>query len=496
MLNWARGRALATMGGCLAIAGCTALAGIQDGQLVVIDSGAGDGSLSDGPGSDGPIADGGMDGTTDGGGSDSSPSDGAGDSGSPAPVQCALKPNTTTLVDDLSTHPDAGQSGGLQFNGQVFAVPSTIGDGFYIVAQPGGQQEDFTLYAVDLVHHNTVTTGVLGADAGLTNVRLVDVNPSFSPPTAMFETALPGSAEPLNLSTVPLPASWNGSVGSPSSLATSVAIGGNANGGTLAGSPAAMDYLFTVQAQGGNTNTTYVGKSGTAMTFTLLTSSNGGSKGQFFDLGGQFFAVMNNLGDGGASQSTILAMNDNGGTPVQAPVPGPANSVFDGIIASHVSAVDSTKAAVFGVSIDTSGNATPWTGLFPPSKLTSLALGPQQFSAGQPLPISEIPFNGGGTTWGPSDQVFITGTPQSGANQILLIWWSATGRVIAHPSTSGPIVTRPNQILTTSIGITNAVAEVAASVFITWVEEVAPDGGQVYDQLWAAEATCFVVQGG
>jgi hypothetical protein len=216
----------------------------------------------------------------------------------------------------------------------------------------------------------------------------------------------------------------------------------------------------------------------------------------FFDLGGQFFAVMSNLGDGGASQSTVVAMNDNGGTPVQAPVPGPANSVFDGILAAHISALDPTKAAVFAASIDTSGNATPWTGLFPPSKLTSLAIGPQQFSAGQPLPISEIPFNGGGTTWGPNDQVFITGTPQSGANQILLIWWSATGRVIAHPSTSGPILTRPNQILTTSIGITNAVAEVAASVFITWVEEVAPDGGQVYDQLWAAEATCFVVSGG
>src|ERR1017187_448945 len=135
MLNWARGRALATVGGCLAIAGCTALAGIQDGQLAVIDSGAGDGSLSDGPGSDGPVADGGTDGTTDGGGSDSSPpSDGAGDSGSPAPVQCALKPNTTTLVDDLSTHPGSGQSGS-QYSGQVYAVPSNIGDGFYIVAQ-------------------------------------------------------------------------------------------------------------------------------------------------------------------------------------------------------------------------------------------------------------------------------------------------------------------------------------------------------------------------
>ena len=132
---------------------------------------------------------------------------------------------------------------------------------------------------------------------------------------------------------------------------------------------------------------------------------------------------MNNLGDGGASQSTIVAMNDNGGTPVQAPVPGPANSVFDGILASHISALDST-------------------------------------TADQRDPV------------------------QRGRHHV------------GTPSTSGPILTRPNQILTTSIGITNAVAEVAASVFISWVEEIVPDSGQIYQQLWAAEATCFVVAGG
>ncbi len=57
----------------------------------------------------------------------------------------------------------------------------------------------------------------------------------------------------------------------------------------------------------------------------------------------------------------------------------------------------------------------------------------------------------------------------------------------------GPLLTRDNVIRISAVGVNQAIGEVDAELFIAWVEEIVPDTGPSYDQLWAARVTCMPV---
>lgn len=504
MLNLVGGRALAAASGCLAIAGCTALAGIQDGTLVTAsDSGSGgdviatDSTGADGPQGDGAVADGGGDRTVDGNGMDSTPPVDTGGEDGPGGFNsvCFMVNNSTVLLDDLSTADPV--MFGTNFGHVLWVVPANIGDGVYVVSQGQNENADFTLYQVDFSQQNSMKMAVpnLGSAGGNGGVRLLDVEPTPSGPMAMASYS--NAAMQQGLQVVPLPSTWGGAIGTATSIAAPPLFGTNVylQSGTLAAT-ATQSYWLASTSSGSN-RALLAGAANTAMSDSLLTTSTqfNATGIPYFDLSGQVYAFVQGLGDGGNSSDTVLAVPDNfTSAGVQAPVTSSA-SLF-AIIGAHVSAADATKAALLGVSLDSSGNGQMWAARLPPSSLTTLNLGAPQFTAGDLLSINDLSFNGGSNFWY-ADQFFAVGQGMgaSGPDQIILDWFDSNGHAVARPSTSGPLYTGTNTVDLAAGGV-NMVIGGIAGLFIAWIEDVFPEAGVHYQKLFAAKVSCSLATGG
>jgi hypothetical protein len=497
MLRLPRGLAAATAAGvCAALAGvgCDAIVGIQDGQLVTIDSGAGvdgmaqDGSIDSSGGMDGPTGDGGgMDSTT---ASDSTAPVDASDGGPPPPIRCSVNPGSKTLVADLSSFLDAGSgccSNPAQFGQALWALPLTNdNNGVEIIAQNAADQSDFSVYQVNI--GQTSFTPVPAGSSSMGGVRLLDVEPSASGPFALTTVSTGSNTQALQV--VSLPSTNGASPGSPTAITGTVLNNQYPNSAALlplGGN--AFDWLMAYNGNG-MSQLTSGNSAGLSVTLVPSTTQSIHSGTQPFDLGGNLYTFVMGLGDAGNGGSTTVFSypDDFSSSGTESPLVSSAS--LSAIIEAHLSATDSTKAALLGAAIDSSGagSAQLWSAKLPASSLTSLTLGAPQFTAGSSLSLAELPFNQGSTVpYG--DQTFIVGTGQGDATTLLLIWVDANGVALAHPAVMGPLLSTGNVVRFATIAVGQAFSELQVGLFLAWVEENG-SGSSEYDQLWAAQVTC------
>ena len=491
------GLTAAATGACVALAaglGCNAIVGIQDGVLVTIDSGtltdgtAADGSADTGGGMDGPVGDaGGMDSTT---ASDStSPPVDASDGSTPPPIRCSINPGSKTLVADLSAFADGGASccgNPAQFGQALWAFPmSNDNNGVEIFAQNAADQTDFSMYQLNFGQGTPLPTPVGSSTMG--GVRLLDVEPTpAGPPVAL--TTVSTTFDTQALQVVPLPAGNGGTAGTPTTITGSVLTNQYPNSASLLplGSNA---YDWILAENGSGTSDLISGNSGN-MQVTLVpsTSQSIHTATKPFDLGGNLYTFVQGLGDAG-NGNTVFAYPDNfSGTGTEAPVVSSAS--LSAILLAHVSTADSTKAALVGATIDSSGagSAQIWSALLPASSLTSLTLGAPQFTVGSSLSLSEVPFNQG-TTVPYGDQFFLIGTGQGDQTTLLLLWVNAAGVALAHPAVMGPLLSTGNVVRFSTLAVGQVFSQFDLQLYVAWVEENG-SGSTEFDQLWAAQVTC------
>jgi hypothetical protein len=471
--------------------GCNAIAGIQDGQLATIDSGSGvdgmaEGSVDSGGGMDGPAGDG-MDSTT---GSDStSPPADASDAGPPPSIRCSVNPGSKTLVADLSSFVDAGGCCGnpAQFQQALWAMPLTNdGNGVEIVAQNAADQSDFSVYLVDI--GQTTFNPIPAGSSTMGGVRLLDVEPSASGPVALATVSTGSNTQALQV--VTLPATNGGMPGLPTTITSTVLNNQYPNSASVL--PVGGSYDWLLSANGNGMNELVSGNSSNMQVSLVPNSPQSiNFSGPPLDMGGNLYAFVMGVGDAGGSggSTTVFAYPDNfSSAGTQSPVASTA--ALSAIISAHVSTIDSTKASLLGVTIDSSGAGSGqiWSAELPPSSLTSLTLSSPQFTAGTNLALSELPFNQGSTVpFG--DQVFFVGTGQGDSTTLLLIWVNASGVALARPAVMGPLLSTGNVVRAATVAVGQALSQYELGLFVTWIEEI-PSGSGEYDQLWAAQVTC------
>ena len=383
--------------------GCNAIAGIQDGQLATIDSGSGvdgtaEGSVDSGGGMDGPTGDAGQMDSTTASDSTAPPMD-ASDAAPLPPVRCTVNPGSTLLVADLSSFADAGLgSQASQFGHALWIFPvQNNNSGAYVVAQVASDQNDFTLYQVDLGQH-TATPQSLGSNS-TGGVRLVDVEPTPSGVTAM--ATIGNGANTSALQVVPLPTSFGGSPGTATTISGTVLNNQYPQNATMS-SPGNGVYYWLLGARNNSQVTELLSGSNANSTMGQVVLVNGTTKNVSFSTpplymnDGNLYAFVNGYADGGSE--TVFAYPDDlssMGTQSQVLTTDPLALVAS----AHVSATDSTKAAILALSLNQSGagSAQLWAGKVPPSQLTSLDLAPPQFTAGTTLGITDLAFNAGET---------------------------------------------------------------------------------------------------
>ncbi len=484
----------AVSGACVALAsglGCNAIAGIQDGQLVTLDSGVDgtsqDGSIDSGGGMDGPAGDGGgMDGTTM---SDSaSPPVDASDAATIPTVRCTINPGSKTMVASLSGF-DAGSCCGnaQQFQQPIWTIPlMNDSNGVEIVAQNAADQTDFSLYFLNFGQGGLPSPVAAGSSA-MGGVRLLDVEPTPSgPPTALTTVGVSPNTQALQV--VPLPNTSGGTPGAPLTITSAFLNNAFPNGaGLLPTGTNTYDWLLA--DNGGGVNQLVSGNSG-MMQVTLLPNNPQGLHvgGPPMDLGGNLYAFVMAVGDAGTG-TTVFQYPDNfSASGIQAPVA--SNASLSAIAEAHVSVSDSTKAQILAATIDSSGagSVNLWAARTPASSLTSLTIGSPPFTAGTSFGLSEVPFNGGATVpYG--DQAFFVGTVNGDATTMILAWVNAQGLAVSRPSVAGPLYSDGNVIRYATIAVGQAFSQYNVSLFLAWVEEVG-SGSSEYDELWAAQVTC------
>ena len=401
----------------------------------------------------------------------------------PVPVACSVNPGSVFMIDDLSVN----TANGREFQQALWLAPLPgSNDSMFVLTQAQGEGTDVSVYEVSFGQSSSTRVS-MGSAAS--NVHLIDVEPGQGGYAALttLGTSVPGESAlqvfgPLNsFGTTPV----------PKIISPTVLDGGTFPNGASFTSPQAGLYEWIMAAKNPTTSTTEIvsGSSANGGTFENLTSQGTeNAAGPLFDLNGDLYDFAPDIGDAGIL--TELVYPDtlaNAGTriPISTDVP---NAAYIGVLTSHVSVTDPTKAAVLAFTADTSGNGQFWAGKLSPTQLQSPILGAPVFTAGSPFGISEVPFNvGSGAAAG--DQAFVVGPPQGGGGQVLLLWIGAEGRVIS----SGPLINRPNLIQLTAVAVVatgSLIGEVDAPLFVAWTERIVPDTASPYDQLWGAEVTC------
>ncbi len=484
----ARWRAWAAVAAALCLGlGCDSIAGIQDGDLAAGDSGTANDATTDGGTGDGKSPnDAAGDSTMPTGDSSSTvdaPVDAPPDSPPPVAVVCALNAGSALMLDDLSVN----SANGLEFGQSLFMAPlPSANDSVFVLTQAEGEQTDISAYEVTFGQASSTRVSMGASATG--NVRLLDVEPAQGGYVALTSLGTAVQGESALQVIGPLNAFQTAPTITP--ISPTIMDGGAFPNGAAFVSPQAglYDWLLTEKNQTTNMNQLLSGSSASGGIFESLGPQQYANSGvgSLFDLADNLYGVASGVDDGGGS--TLLVYPDtlaSAGTqvPVGTNVP---NVAVDAVLTAHVSAADPTKATMLAATLDNTGNAQLWSGLFTPAQMQSLTIGSPQFTAGSQLSFANAPF-GNGTTTPVGDQAFLAGAPQGGGTDVLLLWIGAEGRIIA----SGPLVNRSNPIRTARVCAGNMViGEVDASLFVAWVERITPTTGSAYDQLWAARGTC------
>ncbi len=486
-LSRARWRAWAGVAAALCLGlGCDSIAGIQDGELASGDSGTANDATTDGGTGDGKSpSDAAGDSTVPPGDSSSpvdAPFDAPPDSPPPVAVVCAVNTGSALMLEDLSVH----SANGLEFQQELFMAPlPSANDSVFVLTQPQSDQTDISVYEVSFGQTSSTLVSMAASPTG--NVRLLDVEPAQGGYVAL--TSLGTSVQGESALQVLGPLNAFQTMFTPTSISPTIMDGGAFPNGAAFVSPQAglYDWLLTEKNQTTNTNELLSGSSASGGIFESLGPqqyANSGVGG-LFDLSGNLYGLASGVDDAG---STLLVYPDTLANPgTQVPVgTNVANVTVDAVLAAHASVADPTKATMLAATLDNSGNAQLWSGLFTPAQLQSLTIGSPQFAAGSKIAFASAPF-GNGSTIPVGDQVFVAGAPQGGGTAVLLLWIGAEGRVIA----SGPLINRSNPIRLATVcpgGI--VIGEVVADLFVAWGERITPTSGSPYDQLWAARAPC------
>jgi hypothetical protein len=406
----------------------------------------------------------------------------------PVAVVCAVNAGSALMLDDLSVH----SANGLQFQHELWVAPLlSANDSVFVLTQAGSDQTDISVYEVSFGQGSSTLVSMGASASG--NVRLLDVEPARGGYVAL--SSLGTSVQGESALQVIGPLNAFQSVPTPTPISSTIMDGGAFPNGAAFVSPQAGLYYWLLTEKNQTTTTSQLlsGSSASGGIFETLGPQQYDNSGiaSVFDLAGNLYGVASGVSDAGGS--TLLVYPDtlaNPGTQITVGSSVP-NVVADVVLTAHVSAADPTKAALLALTLDNSGNAQLWSGVFTPAQMQSLTIGSPQFTAGSLIDIANAPFGSGSTT-SAGDQAFLAGPPQGGGTDVVFLWVGAEGRVIA----SGPLVNRSNPIrLATVCASGIVIGEVDADLFVAWVEQITPDTGSPYDQLWAARATCHPAVG-
>jgi hypothetical protein len=482
---------LATAAALAGWAGCTAIAGIQNGVLADGGAGTNDVTVPGEGGTDGPPG-GGSDGTL----ADGHPtSDGPGTTDSPSTLLdlgCSIIPNTTVTVDDLTAYDGSSQ----ELTSQLFISHANTNDTIYVLGQRQAETAQFMLYEVNFTQQTSQPNAYTGVAS---TIRLLDVWSTGTTNEALASyyagIAIEGTFDALEIVRLPYGALGGGSAWTLASSKT----GSTIETGRLLHQPQTDDYLATVhttasfqgyfvRAGQGDTN-----DGGTSQMLVESPSANFDvSRAPLVTIGGTTYAfVQQGLADGGTAIFSYPADVGDAGTVSGLNVGGALGLV----LGAQVDPGNASNVEVVGANSSNGTSFQLWGGSVAPSSLSSLTLGSPPLTAGSTLSAFDAPMAQNAVEWmGP--ELLMTGSPGDNSGGVVFLWVGPTGRAVSRATTSGRLVSTSNQVVATAVqGISN-VGEGSATLAVAWIERTTAAGGAKVDRILAAKVGCAPLPGG
>ena len=471
--------------------GCNAIAGIQDGTLGTLDGGgndAADVTVND--------ADGG--GAGDAAGDKTNGSDGGLDAmaeaeAGPALASCHIVPNSTVLLDDLSTHDGAD----LTFAHALgITALSNVGGEAIVVAQTQNENTDFHGYRASYGNPGMPQPALLNGVATKGNIQILqtisDPGGNGNVVLTAYETAF-FQQPSFGLQLVPLPNTNNDQFSQGGYELVDLSLTYVNEGFALPTSPTGAYWLASTQGEAISNYTISLGAgfsndAGAAeQTLALVhTQPNWSVSIAPFQIGSSLYVVANQFSDAGAGVFTVPA--DLSSTGTQGTINATGTSI---VLAAHASVGSPGNALVLAGSITNQGMLQTYAATVAPGMLGSLTIGQAPLNMGQLVDPSQIPFDNGGSVWA-DDELFAVGNPGDKSGGGTLVWIGPDGHIVSSTATSpGKLIQTSNAVKMCAVAVQDHFGEGRADLVVAWIEQVTPDGGaQPYDQLYSAQVIC------
>jgi hypothetical protein len=478
----ARARAIIALSASVLGAGCTILAGIQEGHLGThADSGA--------PPDDAAAE------TALGSASDAKPDSSPpppGDSAVDAPsapprVVCSPVGNSVIDVDDSANYVGDG-SGAPGFQG-VWLGKTTITDQMFLYTQLASDTSKFLEYQVDFGTHN-VTFGLPWGGDG-TAIQLMDVASVPVGANGMINTALAtspafiaGAPPGERIKVIPL-RSFYGAQAWAQPLVSSPLVA-KIQSATFLVAPDASSATWLVSAQGlsmsryaifaGYADTADAAVASPALALSNTTKFFVGNA-PFFDMGGALHAFVSGVDpDGGASAYTMAEGLADAGTIVPSTsIPG---STGGRVVAARPSTTTASKALVVTLVPDATGTKQhAYGGLVDPSQLSSLAIGTPPFDRSDVIGSDVVPiFFQSGVGW-MDDETAIFGPGPTGTG-LYLVWLGADGHAVFSNQSGTPLFDDGLSAVSSAVQFGQHVGEKGGTLYVAWLETLDSAGDQ------------------
>jgi hypothetical protein len=467
--------------------GCDAIVGIQDGILAPSDGGGNDGAdVTTGDGNGGHDATG--DTTTTDGGLDALAEAEAG----VTVAACNLVPNSTMVVDDLSTH-DGGDREFAHALG-ITALKNVNGEAI-VVTQTQSENQDILAYRASYGNGPSPPVNL----AGVATSGGVQIQDTISDPAGNGNVVLTSfvtgfvNQPAYGLQLIPLPNLNNdqfsqggyelvnlflANVNQAHALQTSSSSAiwvASTTGESFFRSNITVGAGFTDDAAAANVNVLTI--NGTSPNWSVDFAP--------FVVGNGVYVIANQATEAGAGvYSTPMDFSD---AATLGTIGSPSLSL---VFKAHASVGSPGKALVFAGTLDTQGNFDLYGATVDPGMLGSLTVGQPPFTGGT-VSLGDMPFDRGDSVWA-TDELFAIGTPGDKSVGAVLVWIAPDGHLVSAASTSGgKLIQTNNAIQLSAVAAQTVLGEGHAELVVAWIERIVPDGGaQPYDVLYSAQAVC------
>jgi hypothetical protein len=471
--------------------GCNAIAGIQEGILAPSDGGIDGADVTTGDTGGGNDSGGGDTTTMTDGGPDAMAEAEAG----PLLAACNLVPNSTVLVDDLSTH----DGGDLQFgNGLGITSLKNVNGEAIVVVQTQSENNDIRGYRVSYgqgAQGPSYLSGVATKGGIQIQDTISDPNGNGNVVLTSYETSFFTQPD-YGLQLIPLPNDNNELFSSGGyelvdfglqSVGEAHAMQLSSTGAiwtaTTVGESFARSYI-TVGAgfsdDAGAANQNLVTISGTTPNWSLNIPP--------FVVGSSVYVIANQFTDAGGAGVFSAAADLSDGGPLGSIGAKGMSTVF----AAHGSVGSPGKVLVVAGALNNQAMLGIYSATVDPSVLGTLTIGQAPFTGGASVSLGDMPFDrGSGPIW-TDDELFAVGTPGDKSVGGVLAWIGPDGHLVSGASTSGgKLIQTNNAIQKCAIAAQDHIGESHADLVVTWIERMHPEGGAMpYDVLYSAQVVC------